>query len=143
MAHGHPGPEIREAIGQARPPHRQPAVRVEAEEVDPRPSVHGDVGANVYLQESGREWQRRQAAQPKPLHPEGGHRQPGTSLTAVRAQLRGHHAPEHLGVNRPMREEELPPGLGHEPAPLRKWPWTMIGLRKYPSLALRDRTNRP
>jgi hypothetical protein len=88
---------------------------VQAEEDDAGVPVEGGVGAQVDLGEGGQAGQRRPAAQVDVAQLEGDHAEPGVAGEGVGLERGGQQRADVGGVDRPVGEEEVAPGLGHDP----------------------------
>ena len=56
------------------------------------------------------------------------HANPCLIVEEIERQFDGQLAGEQTRVDRPMRKQQVVPGLGHEPRPVGDRPWTMHGV---------------
>lgn len=89
---------------------------VEAEEIDAGDATGGDVGADIEFGETGEAVDGRQAARMDVAHAEGDDAEPGFTVEGVEGEQVGDEGAQGGGFDRPMREEEFMPALGHDPA---------------------------
>jgi hypothetical protein len=124
----HVGPVVRDPV---RPPGArdgEPAVGVEAQEVDAGLAVDRRVGADVGLgkaRDAG-DWRRALEAQAGDL--EGRDADPGAAVERVDRKLRRNRGAQRLDRHRPVGEEQVQPRLTLEPRPVRERPRTVVAL---------------
>src|SRR5215217_4104787 len=112
---GHVGVEVGQAEGGTGEPDGQAAVGVQGEEPDAGPVLCRDVGAEVDFGEVRESGNGGQKMGPHAGHVEGHDTQPGAPVEGVDAQRGRHERPEHLRIDGPMHEEQVPPRHPHRP----------------------------
>src|ERR1700722_15141233 len=98
---------------------------VEAEEPDAGFAAVRDIGAHVEFGECGERRQRRRGAQAHARHAEGNHADPGFALKRVDFEWGGDEWTQSRNIDSPVREEQIVPGLRHDPRTRRDRPWAM------------------
>ena len=103
---------------------------VEAEEINSRLIGERDICAHVQFRKAGEPGQRRQATGVNVAHVEWGYRKPALALVGVKFQVARNQRTKHTHRNRPVREQQIMPGLCHNPRSGRQRPRPMRGERE-------------
>ncbi len=126
----HAGVEVRQVVEAPGQSHGHGVRRVEAEEEDARFAVRDDVRADVQLGKRREPRQRRRESRPDAGHAKRDDAEPGLSLERVQRQVGRDERAQAAGVDRPMREQQVVPRLGHHPRAGRRWPRAMGEVRQ-------------
>lgn len=86
------------------------------------------VRADVQLRKRGQHRQRRCRAQTHATHAERHDADPSLALERIEFQRARDQWAEHRGLDRPMREEQIVPGLRQDPAPWRQGPRPVLDI---------------
>ena len=124
MLDAHLRPVVGQAEEGAGEEHGGGVGGVEGEEVDSGDVGVGfaDVGAEVELGKAVGSGNDGQAADLDAIHPEGDDADPGGAVVGVGGEAGREQAGDLRGGQRPVREEEIVPALGHGPAGLGQRP---------------------
>ncbi len=133
LADRHPCEEVRQMIPAPCQGDRDRVRRVEAVEVDTGSVAAwpGDVGADVELRECAepRDGERLRA-EADAAHAEGDNAHPRLSLVQIEFEPGGDGATKHVGLDRPVREEEIAPDLVHRERAFRRRPRAVRRIRE-------------
>src|SRR5581483_3323600 len=127
----HLRPVVRELEDPLRRLDGERARRVEREEPDAGHPLPRHVRADVQLREARHARERRQPAQAEVREEERGHSQPGVAVEGVELDRRADEPPELAGVDAPVEEREIDPGLGVRPRSLGQRPGAMLDLPEH------------
>jgi len=114
-ADGHRRMPVGQAEEGASPQDRGEVGGIEAEEVDTGAAAEGHVGAHVHLRESGQSRKGGQTPRADHRQVERDHAQPGPAVVQVQVEEARNPGAERVDGDRPVREEQVCPGLGHHP----------------------------
>ena len=120
LGHGHAGPEVGEAEGDAGAEDGKGRAGVEREEVDAGAAIRGaDVGAEVEFGEAGSRGDAdavlAEGAEADLVHEEGDDAEPGPAVEGVDTEAGGELALDVGGGDGPVGEEEFGPALTETP----------------------------
>ena len=111
----HAGDPVRQSIERATGGSEERARGVEADEPDARHAAHAHVRADVELGNRRQGRPRRSGRRPAPEHAEGDDRDPRSVAEEVGLDAGWQRARESLGLDGPVREEQVAPLLGQKP----------------------------
>ncbi len=115
-------------IKRARSPHSGTTRCVEAEEVDARFAVIGDIGAHIQFRQRGKSGYRREISGANAAHAERNDTDPALGTEGIERKLRRNQRPDLIRRDRPVGEEQIMPGLLHDPGAGGQRPRTVRGL---------------
>src|SRR5947209_2424299 len=130
--------EVRKPVDPACRLHRSLTRGVETEEPDAGLALDRHVRADVQLPEARDTRQRKQPTRAETRDDERRHSDPGAPAVLVERELAGNVRAQRVGVDAPVGEEQIVPGLAHHPRRRREWPRTMLGFLERRTLALRS-----
>jgi hypothetical protein len=130
-----PGVEVGQLVRDPRGLDREAAGGVKAEEPDSGPVLGGHIRADVEFREGRDDRQCEGAAEPEPGDQERRDSEPGTAVVLVHRELGRDELAQSRGVDPPVREEEVVPGLPHRPRALRQRPRAVLDLLQPGALA--------
>ncbi len=136
-------PHVRREVGKvhdrARNSDRERIGGVEAEEEHAGPIPEPDVRADIELGERRQPRQCRNAARRHVRHPERHDSDPCLSIEQIDLERCRNLRPELRDVDRPVREQQVVPGLRHQPRRGGHRPWAMGGLFQDPVVEIAHR----
>ena len=123
----HLGADVRKLVRAPRRLDGEIALGIEAEEPDPRLSSGRDVRAGVDLEKGRDQRQRRKPARPQPGDAKRRDADPGFVLEEVELETIRKPRTQRVGGRPPVGEQQLVPGLAHDPRGLGQRPGPVIG----------------
>jgi hypothetical protein len=106
----------------------QRATCIQTEKVDPRLIANAYVRADVQLGKLGDPRQRWHASRRHVRHVKRNDAEPRRPVEQIKRKVGRNLTTEGFSINRPMREEQVVPGLCHDPRAVRHWPGPMRDL---------------
>lgn len=124
----HGGMEIGQVEDLAREEDSAAVAGIQAEEVDAGDTIHGDVGAHVHLDKLREARDGGETTRMHVAHAKGDNTDPALPFKDIEGQDGWNEGAQRCGREGPVGEEQLVPGLRHDPCPGGRWVGAMSGL---------------
>ncbi len=112
---GHSCTEVRQVKPGTSDGNSERVACIQAKKPDTGLATESHISTNIQFGERREPRQCRCPAQPHPGHAKWNHRDPRLPFKGVDRQLWGNQWAQDCSINRPVREEQVVPALGHHP----------------------------
>src|SRR5215470_10109835 len=115
VTHLHTGGKVGKIEELPRRPDGCAVGCVQTEKVNTRLAFYRHVGPNIQLRCAGKPWHGRRSSHANIAHMKRRHCHPALPLKSVQCEFPGHKRSQVSSLYRPVRKEEIAPGLRHDP----------------------------